>query len=410
MKIAIFSDCYLDLTGGIVSSINAQKTALENDGHEVYIFSTGFSRSDKELKKIEKEHIYQVPCCKLFFRGVAPVSRRPKIIEKWLLENHPELKDFDVFYVHYESGCSIAGLKLAKKLKIPSVQVMHGREDMGVDCQIPLGLKTLTATFLNFAHSLYLPHPIKVKKDEYLADTFAKARMWSLMANHARFADVLIIPSEHFARKLGHYGVRKKIWLLPNGYPDERFPKKPALREFKTGETLRLIWHSRVSGEKRIIPFLKALSLVDGKYRLDVYGDGPDLKRAKKFAQKNGLNVTFHGNASFEEVQNAIPKAQLDVLVSYNYDDYPLSLVEAEAAGLPVFICDPDLSEVLPEKSYIISKNESPEKMAESLNQIFAQPEKINQMSKQMLKHRGEVLISTRIKLLEKIFNGIIKK
>ena len=29
MKIAIFSDCYLDLTGGITSSINAQKAALE---------------------------------------------------------------------------------------------------------------------------------------------------------------------------------------------------------------------------------------------------------------------------------------------------------------------------------------------------------------------------------------------
>ncbi|MBR3156851.1 glycosyltransferase [Candidatus Saccharibacteria bacterium] len=410
MKIAIFSDCYLDLTGGIVSSINAQKAALEKNGHEVVIFSTGFPRSTKELEKLAKNHIYQVPCCKLFFRGVAPVSRRPGIIEKWLLDKHPELKDFDVFYVHYESGCSIAGLRLAKKLKIPSVQVMHGREDMGVDCQIPLGFKTITATALNMIHAMYLPHPVKVKKDEYLADTFAKARMWSLMVNHARYADALIIPSEHFARKLGHYGVRKKIWLLPNGYPDERFPKKPAVREFKEGEVLHLIWHSRVSGEKRIIPFLKALLLVNGKYCLDVYGGGPDLKRAKKIARKQNLNVTFHGNASFEEVQDAIPKAQLDVLVSYNYDDYPSTLVEAEAAGLPVFICDPDLEEVLPEKSFLISRNESPEKMADALNTLFTRPEQIAKMSKKMLAAREEVLMSRRIKLLEKIFNGIIKK
>ena len=120
--------------------------------------------------------------------------------------------------------------------------------------------------------------------------------------------------------------------------------------------------------------------------------------------------MTFHGNASFEEVQDAIPKAQLDVLVSYNYDDYPSTLVEAEAAGLPVFICDPDLEEVLPEKSFLISRNESPEKMADALNTLFTRPEQIAKMSKKMLAAREEVLMSRRIKLLEKIFNGIIKK
>ena len=109
MKIAFFSDCYLDLTGGIVSSINAQKAELEHLGHTVYVFSTGYPKSDAELKKLAKQKIFQVPSCRLCFRGATPVSRRPKIIEKWLKNSHPEIKDFDVFYVHYESGCSIAG-------------------------------------------------------------------------------------------------------------------------------------------------------------------------------------------------------------------------------------------------------------------------------------------------------------
>ena len=114
--------------------------------------------------------------------------------------------------------------------------------------------------------------------------------------------------------------------------------------------------------------------------------------------------MTFHGNATFEEVQDAIPKAQLDVLVPYNYDDYPSTLVEAEAAGLPVFICDPDLEEVLPEKSFLISKNESPAAMATTLNDLFKHPERISKMSRVMLGNRNEVLISQRIKLLEKCF------
>ncbi len=67
MKIAFFSDCYLDLTGGIVSSINAQKAALEKNGHTVYIFSSGYPRSREKLKELAKNHIYQVPSCKDFF-------------------------------------------------------------------------------------------------------------------------------------------------------------------------------------------------------------------------------------------------------------------------------------------------------------------------------------------------------
>ena len=56
MKIAIFTDCYLDLIGGIASSIEAQKTALENRGHTVYVFSTGFPRSSQELQKLHHGH------------------------------------------------------------------------------------------------------------------------------------------------------------------------------------------------------------------------------------------------------------------------------------------------------------------------------------------------------------------
>ena len=408
MKIAIFSDCYLDLTGGITSSINAQKAALEKAGHTVYIFSTGYPKSAKKLQSLAGQNIFQVPSCKLFFRGLTPVSRRPSIIEKWLFQKHPEVKDFDIYYIHYEAGCSIAGLRLAKKLHIPSVQVMHGREDMGITSIIPFGLRTIVATFLNWFHSWYIPHPIKVRKDNYLADTIAKAKMWTLMVNHANFADRIITPSHHFAKKLTHYGVKKPIQIFPNGYPDQNFPPSPAIKDLRPGETLKIIWHSRLSGEKRILPFLEALNKVSGKYHLDVYGGGADLEKAKLYAKAHRLNVTFHGNTKFTVVQNAISKSHLDVLASYNFDNYPMTLVEAEAAGVPVFICDPDMQEIVPKGSYILSSGPTPAQMAAVLNDLLEHPEKIHQMSEIMLKNRNEVLISNRIKILEKYFSDII--
>ena len=409
MKIAIFTDCYLDLTGGIRSSINAQKHALEQDGHTVYVFSTGFPRKSDELAKLATEHIFQVPSCRLFFRGLTPVSRRPRIIEKWLLQNHPEIKDFDVYYVHYESGCSIAGLRLGKQLKVPTVQVMHGREDMGESNIIPFGFRTLVAVAMNWMHSWYLPHSTHIKRDEKSADTIAKAKMWTLMVNHANFADLVLTPSEHFRQKLIYYGVTKEIKVFPNGFPDQHFPSRPALKSLKPSEELKIIWHSRVSAEKRMMPFLQALSQVHGRYRLDVYGNGGDFFRARRFAKKHHLGVKFYGNVPFEKLSQAINHSHLDVLVSYDFDTFGMTLIEAEAYGVPVFFCDPDMKEVVPEGSFIISKNESSAAMATALDDLMSHRERIQQMSETMLAHRDEVLISRRIKKLERIFSDIIK-
>ena len=410
MKIAFFSDCYLDLTGGITSSINAQKNELEHRGHTVYIFSTSYPRNINQIASLKKQNIFPVPSCKLFFRGLTPISRRPKVVERWLLKNHPEIKDFDIFYVHYESGCSIAGLRLAKQFNIPSIQVMHGREDMGESHIIPFGLRTIVAILLNLFHSWYLPHTTTIKRDDYLADTFAKAKMWTLMINHANFADIVLTPSEHFRQKLLHYGVIKPIKVFPNGFPDKFFSPNSPVKTLKPGETLNIVWHSRISAEKRMMPFLYALKKVNGKYHLDVFGGGGDYFRAKRFVKKHKLNATFHGNAKFDKVYQAIQKSHLDVLVSYDFDTFGMTLIEAESAGVPVFFCDPDMQEIVPLGSFILSKSESPESMAESLNDLLSHPEKIESMSKIMLKHRKEVLMSHRIKILEDIFKDALSR
>ena len=409
MKIAIFSDCYLDLTGGIKTSIDAQKLELEKRGHTVYIFTTGFPHRTKKILELMNKHIYVVPSCKLFFYKLSPVSRRPKVIERWLLKNFPELKTFDIFYVHYEAGCSIAGLRLAKQLKIPSVQVMHGREDMGETHIIPYGLRTFVSIMLNWFHSWYLPHPKKIKIDDYLADSLAKAKMWELMISHANFADLVLTPSEHFREKLLHYGVKKEIKVLKNGVSDELFIENLSPRELKKDEELRIIWHSRISAEKRIMPFLEALKNIKGKYRVDIFGGGGDYFRAKRFVKRHKIKAIFHGNQPFPKIYSHLKKAHLDVLVSYNFDTFGMTLIEAESVGVPVFFCDPDMKEVVPENSFILSRDETPEKMTRALEDLLKNPEKIRKMSEKMLKNRSEIFVSRRVDLLEQYFNDIIK-
>lgn len=412
MRIAIFSDCYLDLTGGIVSTINTEKAALEKRGHTVTVFSSAYPHSETELNNYAKQNIFPVPSCKVFGRGLTPIARRPKVIEKWLLKNHPEIKDYDIFYIHYEAGCSIAALRLAKELHIPSVQVMHGREDMGEAGLIPFGLRTLVAVLLNWFHSWYLPHPIKIHRDDYLATTIAKAKMWTMMVNHANFADLVITPSEHFKRKLIHYGVTKPIIALHHGIKDELISEPATERTFLPNDALRLVWHSRVSGEKRPMELLEALRLLHQKhtnYHLTVYGNGPALKRAKRYVRRHHLKVTFHGNTKFEKLWQAIKTSHLDILISYNYDTFGMTLIEAEAAGTPAFIVDPDMQEIIPAGSYLLAKGPEPVEMAAALEQIYQHPELITKMSQTMLKHRDGIRISQKISRLEQIFSDMVK-
>lgn len=406
MKIAIFTDCYLDLTGGIVSSINADKEELERRGHTVYVFSSGYRRNESELKKLAKNHVYPVKSCRIIGRGITPIARRPKIIERELSRTHPEIKDFDIYYIHYEAGCSIAGLHLAKKYHIKSIQVMHGREDMGEDRLIPYGFRTIVATLLNWFHSWYIPHRIKVHRDDYLADTTAKAKMWTLMVNHANYADLVVSPSEHFRKKLQHYGVTKPFEVLPHGLADALCEQNISPRMLKPNETLRMIWHSRLSGEKRILEFLQAIKILSEtktNFHLDIYGDGPDLTKAKKYVHNYKLPVTFHGVTPHDKVWQALTKAHLDILASYNFDNYSMTLVESVVSGAPAFIADPDMQEILPKDSYILSKDPSSESMAAALSDLLEHPERIAKMSHIAIKNRSPKKISTKISKFESL-------
>lgn len=399
MKIAVFTDAYYDAVGGIVSSIRAQKQALEAEGHKVVVFGPGFLGPKESI----------VPTCRFFKATGMPVAKNPRKVEKWVKQME-DFREFDLVHVHYEAGCSLAGMRLARKFKKPLIVTMHGREDAAVSVNIPWGFRTLTGTVMNLAHALYLPHKTRVKKDGYLASTSARAKMWEMMVNHANYADLVLTPSQHFKKKLRHYGVTKPIKVVSNGVADKLVERKVPVRELKAGDSLKLVWASRISREKRMLEFLKALALVEVPVEMVAFGNGNELKKAKRFAQKMGLKVDFRGTSPQKEIFEEMKRAHLSVLASYDFDNQSVALLEAEAAGLPVFICDPDQAEVVASGGQILADGPGAKEMAAALEKLYRQPEKIRAMSEEMIKHRDEIKQSRVLKDLVKIYTARIKK
>lgn len=400
MKIAIFTDIYAPWgNGGIASSIRAQKSELEKMGHEVVLFCPGFNAKEKG--------VVNVPSHKRIRVSDSVIAMRPSVVEAFVLEKYPNFDGFDVVHVHYEASCSIAGVRLAERFKIPLVQTQHGREDVAIAVNMPHPIKLLTATVLNAAHGRCLPHTIRVKRDKYQAPTLTRAKMWSLVVNHAEHADVVITPSNHFAQKIEHYGMTRPIVVVSNGIPQELVDEKFPVRKMRDGDVLKMVWNCRVSKEKRIMPLLRALKLLKRPYVLHVYGNGNTLKRAKNYAKKHNLKVKFYGEVKREKIVARMREAHLSVTVSYNFDVQPMTLLEAEATGLPVFFCDPCMIEIMPQGSFVISGGPEAEAMAMALDNMPAA--QVEEMSKTMLANRKDVLQKTQIKKLLDVYKMAIE-
>ena len=409
IRIAIFTDLYLEIAGGIPSSISAQKTALEKLGHEVTIFCPS-------KKPTREKNVFVLPTAHFRVNG-APVARWPKIIIKFIDKNFPNFKtDFDLVHVHYEAGASIAGIILAKKYQLPLIQTMHGREDMAIAVNVPTPFKTITATVLNLIHRHYLKRytkPVSIKKDHYLAKTSTTKNMWELMVREANCADQIITPSQHFAKKLQKYGVSKPITAVSNGVPDQVVNNTDwtvrALKQDKKAP-LRLIWTNRLSREKRIMPFLEALVIVKkttNQFFFTAVGNGNELETAKQFVLKNDLknNVKFFGAVSRAKAIELLKSEHLSIINSYGFDTQGLTILEAGAVGLPVIYCDKDMDEIVLEGAGLRAKNESPEAMAELILSIIKNPQAIEKMSRAAFLKRTEVLQSTQIKSLLKVYH-----
>lgn len=401
MKIAIFTDLYEPWgNGGIVSSIKSQKSELERLGHEVTVFCPGFNSHDKT--------IITIPSHKWLRINGAVVSKRPALVKKYILEIMPDFAKFDLVHVHYEASASLAGVQLAKMFNLPLVQTMHGREDMAIAVNVGLPVRFITAAGLSFLHGRHLKHTIRVKRDKFQAPTFTRVKMWNLMVNQAEQADIVITPSNHFARKLEHYGVSRPVLTVSNGVPDDFLDVAAQPRELQDGDVLKMVWNSRVSKEKRIMPFLQALTMLKRPYILTVYGDGNQLKKAKKYAERHQLKVRFCGAVKRQKILQKMVESHLGIMASYNFDTQGMTLLEAEVMGLPVFFCDPAMAEVVPAGSYILSNGPEAVAMAIALDDLLA--EQVLKMSKSMNAHRKDVIQSKQIKKLLEAYDVALQE
>lgn len=428
LHIAIFTDVFLGIPGGIPSSIRAQKDSLEALGHQVTIFCPGTQQDfENPLSQFGANHdpnIILVPTAKFLVNG-APFSKWTKYVTRFIEQKYPNLAEtFDLFHVHYEATTSMAGLLLAKKYGIKVIQTMHGREDMAIAINVPHPFKTLAATGINLIHRTTLkPIAKKSLKPDYqnteiknLAPTIARRQMWQMMVRQANLADQVITPSAHFAKKLQLFGVTRPISVISNGIADQEMTNfTPQVRSYQRSEPLRILWFSRLSKEKRILPFLESLKLAQElepnfRFIFTIIGDGNQMSKVQKFCKKHfdEASIKIFGTIPHQEILQKYTKDQhLSIINSYQFDTQGLTILEAAACNLPVIYADPDMSEIVPNHGGLCAKSPNPCAMTELLLKIYHQPELIQKLSQNLAASEKTYLQSQQIEKLLKLYRQL---
>ena len=429
LHIAIFTDVFLGIPGGIPSSIRAQKTSLEALGYQVTIFCPGTQKDySNPLNKFGADYdpnVILVPTAKFLVNG-APFSKWTKYVTRFIEKKYPNLAEaFDLFHIHYEATTSMAGLLLAKKYSIKVVQTMHGREDMAIAINVPHPFKTLAATGINLIHRATLkPIAKKSLKPDYqnteiknLAPTIARREMWQMMVRQANLADQVITPSAHFAKKLQLFGVTRPISVISNGIADQEIANfTPKIRTYQNNEPLRILWFSRLSKEKRILPFLESLRIAQKlepnfRFIFTIIGDGNQMSKVQKFCKKHfdEASIKILGTIPHQEILQKYTEDQhLSIINSYQFDTQGLTILEAAACNLPVIYADPDMSEIVPNHGGLCAKSPTPHAMAELLLKIYHQPEIIQKLSQNLAASEKTYLQSHQIKKLLDLYFSLL--
>ena len=193
-----------------------------------------------------------------------------------------------------------------------------------------------------FAPSMKLP-PLVHHEDGFNADEAGKLNRWRnwyrtvALARAAR----LVVPSERLENiaLTAWRQTRGKVVRIPNGIDTAAFTKKPGPKAIpRVVKRADEIWIGTVAGlraVKALSRMVEAFAVMDDRFQLVILGEGPERQSIVQTAIDLGIGHRVHLPGFVPDPAGAIGLFDIFALSS-DSEQFPLSVVEAMAAGLPV--------------------------------------------------------------------------
>ncbi len=170
--------------------------------------------------------------------------------------------------------------------------------------------------------------------------------------------------------------------LIECGLPADKLELKPNFVDMQPGHGPALrnggLFVGRISREKGVITLLDALKLLLA-IRVKVIGEGPEIE-----AIRGCLQMDLLGSKSRSEVYVAMHSALYLVTPSIGYENFPRTIVEAFACGLPVIASRlGPLPEIVEDfKTGFLFESGSAQALAEKILWAESHPEEMHRMGR----------------------------
>jgi L-malate glycosyltransferase len=189
----------------------------------------------------------------------------------------------------------------------------------------------------------------------------------------------LVVPSttlETIARDIWHHPA-SRLHRIPNGIDTAAFAAAPEPAALPIQKGAGEYWVGTLAGlraVKRLPDLVAAVAQLAPEWHLVICGEGPERAAILAEAEARGIAARVH-------LPGAVDPARVvglfDVFaLSSASEQFPLSVVEAMAAGLPVAATDVgDICAILtPENAALLTPRNDPHALGETLTQLAADP------------------------------------
>ena len=308
MRIGMMTDTYKPYVSGITNYIDLNKRALENEGHEVYVFTFGdLDYQDDELRVVRS------PGLALADTGFY-LSLRYKTAHKQLL------RTMDIVHVHHPFLSGRLALNYCRRAQIPIIFTNHTRYDLYAQARLPL-----------------------------MPEEVSHGLLQAYMPDFCDAVDLVISPSKGMEKVLRQYGVESHIEVVPNGVDLRCFHEAQPLARADFGFTdqdILLVYAGRLAPEKNLEFLMRSFAGVSQVYPnvyLLIIGGGQKQfeEELKPLPHELGISdrVRFVGMIPYDRLPSYLVMCDAFVTASVT-EVHPLSVIEGMATGLPILGID----------------------------------------------------------------------
>ncbi len=234
----------------------------------------------------------------------------------------------------------ITAIKVANIVKREKVELVIMNNLVGLSGLIPSKLKSSKLKSILLLHDIQWLHPgglLFYGQENILNKPLAKIYQ-SINRRRLRRIDLVVSPSlwllDLYQQK--NFFVGQTVEVVPN--PILSAPAEEATK--MRSDIFKILYVGQVEQHKGVFLLILAMQNIAGlganyQWELEIIGTGSKLNEAKALAQ-NEKKIIISGAKTKTEVMLAMQTADLLVVPSLCYENYPTVIIEAILCGLPV--------------------------------------------------------------------------